>query len=231
MNDTFEVDCQLEIASRHLLSFYWTLICRASQSHSAYQGIDPKLTEQSQWQRRRHWFIPEQHKLLHSAFRCGTEVTFHSNLAIPALAWIWEHVVSERVILPGAAMLEALYQTLKVTLGNQLHLSTLIGSCKAHWILKLARLSCKENLESREYKILTVMYPALPDDTWILFILTICSMLAIYKVRHALQTEWCFIYFICCIAFLPSRLKLKWSSSLTDKISDGKNSADLNSPR
>lgn len=61
------------------------------------------------WQPRRHWFMPTSHRLLGihvprgtGSSRFETELTFS-----PALAYLWQHRVSGRAIMPGAAMLEA----------------------------------------------------------------------------------------------------------------------------
>lgn len=64
------------------------------------------------WQRRRHWFTPlELHVLLScasagNASAGGREVLLETRLNRPALAYLWDHRVAGRALLPAAAMLE-----------------------------------------------------------------------------------------------------------------------------
>ena len=66
-----------------------------------------------QWRQRRHWFTPvELHVLLSharavaSARSSGAQIRLETRLSRPSLAYLWDHQVAGRALLPAAAMLE-----------------------------------------------------------------------------------------------------------------------------
>ena len=70
--------------------------------------------------------MPGQHLLLTAALArvraaAGAVARFQCSMAAPALAWLWEHRVSRRAILPGAAMLESAFAALRVLTGGSSH--------------------------------------------------------------------------------------------------------------
>lgn len=72
------------------------------------------------WKRHRHWFIPCQQRLVPS-FRgsdAGHTIILQCILSAAALAWLWEHQVSGRAIMPGAALFEAAFQAAWVSVGS-----------------------------------------------------------------------------------------------------------------
>lgn len=87
-------------------------------------GHQPEAALSPHWHRKRHWFIPVQHCLL-SAVQAGRRdadaaARFQLSLAAPRLAWLWEHRVAGRAILPGAAMFEAAFAAARVTTGRSI---------------------------------------------------------------------------------------------------------------
>lgn len=66
-----------------------------------------------QWQHRRHWFAPAPHALLRKAYIPSINsskkkvVTLQVDVYQSATAYLLDHVVSGRALLPGAAMVEA----------------------------------------------------------------------------------------------------------------------------
>jgi hypothetical protein len=69
---------------------------------------------QSLWQPLRHWYTPRQHRLLMQALPAwahGTTagIDFEGNPQQSAAAFLWQHRVQGRALLPGAAMIEGCY--------------------------------------------------------------------------------------------------------------------------
>ncbi len=50
---------------------------------------------------------------------------FQCSLGVASLAWLWEHRVSGRAILPGAAMFEAAFAAIKCMTGEAVGLVSL----------------------------------------------------------------------------------------------------------
>lgn len=57
----------------------------------------------------RHWFIPLQHRMLSLFSPLPSAAALSCHLTSPALAYLKEHTVNRRSILPGAAMFEVAY--------------------------------------------------------------------------------------------------------------------------
>ena len=60
------------------------------------------------WQRQRYWFVQPAHPMLHftRADSINASVTFHIAISLPRLAFLRDHIVAGRMMLPAAAMLE-----------------------------------------------------------------------------------------------------------------------------
>ena len=63
----------------------------------------------SSWDRRRHWYAPAAHRLLQQHVAAGSSGRFECSLVHAQHAYLWQHTVSGRSILPGAAMFEAAF--------------------------------------------------------------------------------------------------------------------------
>jgi hypothetical protein len=80
------------------------------------QGGDSYAQTHSHWRRKRHWFAPQPHRLLTHAEpllafshqRRGV-IDFEAALGQAAAAFLPQHRVSGRSLLPGAAMLECCF--------------------------------------------------------------------------------------------------------------------------
>ena len=59
------------------------------------------------WRRRRFWYAGAAHALLVAAAAGAGGATFHARLGAPGLAYLLDHRISGRTLLPGAAMFEA----------------------------------------------------------------------------------------------------------------------------
>lgn len=79
---------------------------------------DAYLNSNDLWQRQRHWYTPRPHRLLTSALpvastphalRGARYVQFAVLLKQAAAAYLWQHRVSGRPLLPGAAMIETCF--------------------------------------------------------------------------------------------------------------------------
>lgn len=87
---------------------------------SAPTGSAPGLGQGStyaqppqQWQQQRHWFMPVELHVFMShacavarASSTGTQIWLEARLSKAALAYLWDHRVAGRALLPAAAMLE-----------------------------------------------------------------------------------------------------------------------------
>ena len=74
-------------------------------SEAATALVSPKILA---WAKERHWIAPDPHVLVGSALRAGPAgVLFDTNLTHPKHAFLWDHAVGGRPLLPGAAFLEA----------------------------------------------------------------------------------------------------------------------------
>ncbi|KAL4457258.1 hypothetical protein ABPG75_012123 [Micractinium tetrahymenae] len=78
---------------------------------AAQQAATGGAAAEAAWQRRRYWYQPAPHHLLSSvvvgAGSFSFSAAFEVALGRPVLAFLWEHQVQGRIIVPGAAMLEA----------------------------------------------------------------------------------------------------------------------------
>ena len=81
----------------------------------------------SHWDRRRHWYAPAAHRLLlqHTAAAGSSRV--ECSLAHAQHAYLWQHTVSGRSILPGAAMFEAAFAAAAALLPKELQQLRLLG--------------------------------------------------------------------------------------------------------
>ena len=62
------------------------------------------------YRKDRHWFAPPPARLAARVVVPASPTgafTLHTRLASPGLAYLWQHVLKGRPLLPGAAMLEA----------------------------------------------------------------------------------------------------------------------------
>jgi hypothetical protein len=67
------------------------------------------------WQRQRFWFSPEPHLLVGLVRAAGKALAFQVNLSQAKHAHLWDHAVSGRPLLPGAAFLELAAASLYLT--------------------------------------------------------------------------------------------------------------------
>lgn len=120
-------------AGLHLAMFLVLCTCHQQyppafiDAHQTYVSCDlmcnraPTLSErtsaassksQSQLQSSRHWFLPPQHRMI-SLFRPQPlpqqAAAFSCSLTTPALAYLWQHSIRSRPILPGAAIFEVAF--------------------------------------------------------------------------------------------------------------------------
>jgi acyl transferase domain-containing protein/acyl carrier protein len=81
------------------------------------------------WQRRRHWFAPRPHALLGAAVAAGRgRAHVQCVLSASHLAYLWDHQVSGRPLLPGAAMLEAAHAAATLLAGGAPRQAALLGA-------------------------------------------------------------------------------------------------------
>ena len=93
----------------------------------------------SGWAQRRHWYAPAAHRLLqqHTAVRSSSRL--ECSLAHSQHSYLWQHVVSGRSILPGAAMFEAAFAAMAALLPEEQH-----GSAGLHGAAIAAPLLLKQ---------------------------------------------------------------------------------------
>ena len=68
-----------------------------------------RQSQDSQWQRRRFWFAAPPHPLASRLAASRPAVQLQAVLHGAALAYLWDHRVQGRALLPGAAMFETAY--------------------------------------------------------------------------------------------------------------------------
>jgi acyl transferase domain-containing protein len=68
-----------------------------------------RQSQDSQWQRRRFWFAAPPHPLASRLAASRPAVQLQAVLHGAALAYLWDHRVQNRALLPGAAMFETAY--------------------------------------------------------------------------------------------------------------------------
>ena len=72
----------------------------AKRYGSAYASFSPL------WEKRRIWYAPNSLRFAHAfSTRAGYSI-FDCDVSAPGLAYLWQHSVSARSIVPGTAMLE-----------------------------------------------------------------------------------------------------------------------------
>lgn len=89
-------------------------------------GTPPATPHRPPWEQKRHWFIPRPHLLLSRALSVARGCAFQACLSHPQLAYLSQHRVSGRALLPGAAMLELALAAAHVAAGERL-----VGCCEA----------------------------------------------------------------------------------------------------
>ena len=72
-------------------------------------AADQPAASAAAWERRRHWFAPPAQRMLLRHTSAGGASHFSCRLAVAQHAYLWQHCVNGRPLLPGAAMLEAAY--------------------------------------------------------------------------------------------------------------------------
>jgi hypothetical protein len=77
------------------------VISMPNRPHSPQQ--QPHLVH---WDVQRHWPIPTPHVLLHQPVALPGGMRFVCDLSSPALACLWDHIVSRRALMVGTGMLE-----------------------------------------------------------------------------------------------------------------------------
>lgn len=65
-----------------------------------------RASQSAQWQRQRFWFSPKPHVFVSQLVFARPAVHLQARLQVAALAYLWDHRVQNRALLPGAAMLE-----------------------------------------------------------------------------------------------------------------------------
>lgn len=100
--------------------------CR--RPHAASLPSDPSAPASTAgaWERRRHWYAPAAHRLLLQHIGAAGSSRFECSLSHAQHSYLWQHAVSGRSILPGAAMFEAAYAAaaaLRPEDGQQQHCS------------------------------------------------------------------------------------------------------------
>ena len=76
------------------------------------------MTSATPWERQRIWYEPPPHQLLMSASvqpSSAAALVFSTPLARGALAFVRDHQVSGRILLPGAAMFEMASAAIRTT--------------------------------------------------------------------------------------------------------------------
>ena len=81
--------------------------CRPYGLPSPTDGSAPALV--GSWERRRHWYAPAAQRLLLRHVPATGSNRFECSLAHVQHAYLWQHAVGGRSILPGAAMFEAAF--------------------------------------------------------------------------------------------------------------------------
>ena len=92
-------------------------LCRPHNLQDLTDGSLAALT--GSWEQRRHWYAPAAHRLLQQHVAARGTSRFESSLAHSQHAYLWQHIVSGRSILPGAAMVEAPYAAVAVLLPEE----------------------------------------------------------------------------------------------------------------
>ncbi len=77
----------------------------------------------SGWEQRRHWYAPAAHRMLRQHMAARSSSQLESSLAHSHHAYLLQHIVSGRSILPGAAMFEAAFAAAAVLLPEELQRS------------------------------------------------------------------------------------------------------------
>ena len=93
----------------------------------------------ARWGRTRHWYASRPHRLLvmHVTCRKTGAGRFECGLAAnPGMAFLWQHQVSGRAILPGAAMFEAAFAAAAVLLPEGSAVGLVAASISAPVLLK-----------------------------------------------------------------------------------------------
>lgn len=101
--------------------------CRASLCSPTGTSPTSEVAATPCWRRGRHWFAPAPHRLLprHVGNSQGSVSRFACPLLHAHHAYLWQHQVGGRPLLPGAAMFEAAYAAASAVLaeGHQPRLS------------------------------------------------------------------------------------------------------------
>lgn len=87
------------------------LLCAPASS----RATSKENTIHTHWERRHVSVAPAQHPLLRSATAAPASVTFACSLHHPCNAFLWQHVVGDRPLLPATAYLEIMHAALTTT--------------------------------------------------------------------------------------------------------------------
>jgi NADPH:quinone reductase-like Zn-dependent oxidoreductase/acyl carrier protein len=98
---------------------------QGTNAHALLQRSDGHATphlplQRVFWSKQYHWLAPAPHPMLHAATaRERTTVALECWLsASPSLSYLWDHRVSDRVLLPGAGFFELAAAGLRLVLGS-----------------------------------------------------------------------------------------------------------------
>ena len=70
-------------------------------------GGNAQAHAEAAWQPVRHWYMPRPHRLLEQAHGTGSGISIEGNPQQPAAAFLWQHQVQGRALLPGLVMVES----------------------------------------------------------------------------------------------------------------------------
>lgn len=124
---------------------------RGSESHS----INPTVTS---WRHNRYYVLPPAHALVKLALRSDTRMLFNANLGAPELAFIWDHRVLQRAIVPGKFICNYMAVVISLILS---HLIFFLFAQELRILSSPAPLlfACYPTLRLRPQLFLGVVYP------------------------------------------------------------------------
>lgn len=104
------------------------LVSPSSNTSTVFEDLTVPL-----WQHRRHWFAPAPHALLSKAYIPSIDVnkkrvaTLQVDVYQSTTAYLLDHVVSGRALLPAAAMVEACHAEANMLLVQRQHAASLLN--------------------------------------------------------------------------------------------------------
>ncbi len=106
------------------------VICSGATTSSVAMAPPPGTTC-SMWRRSRLWVAAEVRLMARSVQPAPGAAAFHADLASPRLAWLRDHVVGGRPIVPGAAFIEMALASLSLLVSETPESSVLLSLTEA----------------------------------------------------------------------------------------------------